>query len=287
MSMSVRNTKIKFIALGSPTAAPLLYPYIAAHPDAMLTNTVTQFFSDASIFARGVSWYEGQFISRKSGRVYGELALEYLANSQAAGLIARTYPNAKLLAIIEDPLVSVRVEYMAARQRGGGALKLSLGEWLDRNPEVLLRSRYGRQLVHYFSYYGVTDLLVVCTKDVQADPLRVVKNVYTHLGLDSEFVPAELRHLVVIEDDGKKPGLIKRMRLFIKKIVTKVAQGIYRFIHRPAPKTETLVQRAAKIPLSPELEAKLKNYFKADVAQLSSLLHRNLSVEWGYVENPD
>jgi hypothetical protein len=47
-------------------------------------------------------------------------------------------------------------------------------------------------------------------------------------------------------------------------------------------KTETASELARRLPLTPELEAKLKDYFRKDVSELSALLHRNLTVEWGF-----
>lgn len=151
--------------------------------------------------------------------------------------------------------------------------------------EVLLRARYGRQLVHYFSFYAPTDLLVLLAADVRADVLGTVQKTYEHLGLDTSFVPLSLRHLIVVEeDDKKKPGFIKRGFRFV---ISLIKAQYHRLIMKLKPKEvkiETSAELARKIELSPELEAFLKDYFRDDVARLSSLLHRNLSVEWGFTE---
>ncbi len=283
--MHARHTAISFIGLGSHTAAPLLYSYISEHPNTCFPSAPTNFFASAKIYAQGVGWYESQFGSCPPGTLRGELSHTYLMSSQAASLIAKTYPNAKLLAVIENPLVSVRVEYVEAVAARRITRQMSLAEFLKKNPEVLLRARYGRQLVHYFSYYAPTDLLVLLASDVRDDVIMSIKKTYEHLGLDTAFVPLTLRHLVVEEeDDKKKPGPIKRAYRFAKNAIKSRYHRIMARLMPKEVKTETAAELARKIELSPELEAFLKDYFREDVAKLSSLLHRNLSVQWGFTD---
>jgi hypothetical protein len=283
--MSARNTLVTFFGLGSHTAVSLLYSYVAEHPQVCLPVHETHFFSDTTILARGVAWYESQFVPRRTRTVCGELAYEYLQNTQSAGLIARTYPNARLFAVIDNPLMSVRVEYADALQRRTISPQVSLAEFLNHNPEVLLRARYGRQLVQYFSFYAPTDLLVLLASDMRADVLKTVATTYKHLGLDAKFVPPTLRHLVVEEvDEKKKPGFIKRGFMALRSVLRVGYSYLVRKIKPKKVAVETAADLARKIPLTPELEAELREYFKTDVAQLSALLHRNLSVEWGFEE---
>ena len=259
-----------------------MYEYIAEHPAACIPKQQTHFFSDATLFAKGVAWYESLFQVKKKRTICGELAFNYLRSGQAAQLIARTYPNAKLLAVIEDPLVCVRMEYILAGEMGGLSKNVSLAQFIKQTPEVLLRAKFGRQLVPYFSYYSTKDLLVLVAQNIAADPLLVIKEVYEHCGLDTAFVPLSLRHLVVVEeDDGKKrPGIIKRTYKKIKHLIkfctTKIAQTLF----PPTVPKETILERAKHVPLSPELESYLKDYYREDVQALSALLHRDFNVEW-------
>jgi len=284
--MKVRQTLVSFFGLGSATATPLLYTYIKEHPEVKLTSESTQFFSDAKIFAKGLAWYESNFKHDQPGSVYGELSGVYLASAQSAGLIARTYPNAKLLAVIENPLVSVRVEYVEARRSRQISPDITLAMFIKRQPEILLKYCYGRQLVHYFSYYSPNDLLVLLASDIRDKPLESLQSVFSHIGLDDKFVPRSLRHLVVVEEDDtkKKPGLIKRQITHLKKGIKFLYGRVNAIIKRPEIPIETAAVLARKIPLTPELEKFLKDYYRKDVEQLTSLLHRNVDVEWGILD---
>ncbi len=281
--MIARKTYISFFGLGSATAAPLLYSYLREHPDLSVPETETEFFSSAKKFAQGTNWYESQIKPSKTAKVFGEFSTAYLASSQAAGLIARTYPNARLLAVIENPLVSVRVAYVMAVKSGQIARQVSLAEFLHRSPEVLLQAKYGRQLRHYFSYYSPNDLLVILAADIRKEPLLLISKVFSHIGVDSSFVPPALRHLVPVEiDETKKPGLLKRGVMLLKKSVVYLYKYLSRLRRKPVTKEETIAEIARRITLSPELEIKLKDYFRSDVIELSSLLHQDLAVLWDF-----
>lgn len=286
--MRAERKRISFIGIGSATAAPLLYSYVRQHPVTYVPDGESHFFSSTEVFKKGVDWYESLFGPHTPGLVYGELAGGYMQNAQAASLIARTYPSAKLIAVVENPLVSVRVAYVEARHDNKITAKTSLAQFLKQNPDVLLNAKYGRQLTHYFSYYAPTDLMVVTAGDVREDPLGVLKAMYEHIGVDPTFVPVSLRYLVPEEfDEKKKPGPIKRNYRKLKKWVSDKYSNLMNFINPPEVPVETASQVARKLPLSPELEAYLKAYYAQDVAVLSRLMHRSLTAQWGFDTESD
>lgn len=281
--MHAQRKLVSFIGLGSASAAPLLYSYIKMHPEVCLPEKETEFFSSTKAYRRGINWYESLFTKNATDFTCGELANNYLPNVQTPSLIARTYPSAKLLAVVENPLVSVRVAYVEARRARTVSPRISLEMFLKQNPDVLLGARYGRQLSHYFSYYSLNDLLVVVASDVRENTLEVIAQVYEHIGVDVSYVPLSLKHLIPEEegDPKKRPGLIKRFFRAIKKLVINFFHALYKKIHPPEVLIETASIVARKIPLSPELETYLKDYYRHDVALLSTLMHRSLSSEWG------
>lgn len=280
--MQAQRKLVSFIGVGAQTTASLLYAYVAEHPLVCLPNGQTHFFSNAKRYAKGIEWYETTFALTKKSVVCGELALSYLHSTQAAALIAKTYPSAKLFAVIEDPLLCVRVSYVEALQSGTISRHISLAQFLKNNPEVLLRAKFGRQLVQYFGYYSTRDLLVLTASEVRDEPILVLKKIFEHIGLDSTFVPLSLRHLVVIEeDDGKKrPGIIKRTYKKIKQGISLLYTKAMKAVFPPNIPKETTMMIAEKIPLSPDLEAYLKDYFRDDVRELSALLHQDFNVRW-------
>lgn len=285
--MQAKRKKVSFIGIGASAAPALLYSYIKTHPELYVLPEETTFFSNTKVFAKGILWYEAQFAAAAPGLIAGELATKYLQNIQSAGLIARLLPDVRLLAVIENPLIVVRVAYVEARRAQTISAKVSLAQFLKQNPEVLQSARYGRQLTPYFGYYAPTDFLVVTAEEVRTNTLAVLKNTFLHLGVTETFVPQILTHLIP-EDENEvkfKPGLIKRTF----RLIGRGIRGIYRLIARkinpPDLPIETAFAVAKRLPLSPELREFLKKYYREDVAVLSRLLHRNLDIEWGIAED--
>jgi hypothetical protein len=282
--MKAAHKKVAFIGIGAGLAPALLYSYLRSHPKVCTPKESTEFFSNIKVFAQGLAWYESQFKDCPPGMIVGELAYEYLQSAPAAGLIARTLPHTQLLAVVENPLLAVRVAYVEARKNNLISAKVSLAQFLKDNREVMQSVRQGRQLSQFFQYYSPTDLLVFTADDVRTEPLKAVSTTYEHIGVDPKFIPLELKYLV--EDDEadakKKPGLIKRGFRAIKKIITWPYHTILTKTKKPAVSVEIAFEVAKRIPLSPELEQYLKDYYREDVAILSRLMHRNLGYEWGF-----
>lgn len=282
--MKAQRRFVSFFGLGSVFAAPLFYSYLREHPQICVPENEIDFFSQPKLYTKGLDWYESQFGKCEAGIVYGELSGYYLKNAGAASLIARAYPNAKLFAVVENPVVSVKVAYIEAMRDKLIPTKMTLAAFIKQYPEVLRAALYGQQLVQYYSYYSPNDLWVVTAADVREDPLGITKKAYDYLGVDNTYAPQTLRHLIVEEepDPKKRPGLIKRT---IKWLRSTVVASYRKIINRLLPTkeipVETASQAARAMVIAPELETYLHNYYKADVAVLSRLLHRNLASEWG------
>jgi hypothetical protein len=284
--MQAQRKLISFIGLGVGSIASTLYEYVRAHPEAYIPKTGTNFFSDINIYAEGIDWYESNFSGYKSGQKCGELSDNYLEIVSAISLIARTYPSAKLFAVIENPLIAVRVAYVEAKRSNKISPEVTLDFFLKHHSDILTRYRYGRQLTQYFSYYSHNDLMVVTASDVSEDPLNTIAILYEHVGLDKKFIPITLKYLVPEDEDEPKrrPGIIKRTFKFLFKNIKRVYIFIMHKIKAPKVLPDSVLVEARNLSLSPDTEKFLKDYYRQDVLVLSSLLHRNFDVEWGFRE---
>jgi hypothetical protein len=80
----------------------------------------------------------------------------------------------------------------------------AIAELLD--PDVLERTRveqaatdsyvvwgeYGRILGGYYDVFGAGQLMVVFLDELSRDPAGVMRSLYSHLGVDSDFIPSDL-----------------------------------------------------------------------------------------------
>jgi hypothetical protein len=279
-----KRDKVSFIGIGASLAPALLYSYIKAHPQVITPTEETDFFSNTKIYAEGIIWYESQFPKKNGGTVCGELSFTYMQGAQSASLIAKTLPNAKLIAVVEDPLLAVRVAYVEARKNKIIGANVSVAQFLKQNPDILNTACHGKQLTHYFTYYAPIDLLVLVAEEIRQDPLKAIKQVYEHIGVDSNFVPLQLVHLVPEEEPDlkKKPGIIKRNYRKLKLKITRFKRTLALRINPTTVPAEQAFAVAKRIPLAPDLKEFLLSYYSEDVATLSRLMHRSMTHEWGF-----
>lgn len=279
--MRAERTTISFLGLGAKEVSSLIFSYLKAHPQVCTPNKEIGFFNQARLYAKGMDWYEEQIgvTNQKNKYSFGELSTTYLESAQVPALIAKAYPDAKLVAVIDNPLNALRIEYVEARYRRHIAPSISFTQFIKQNPNLLVRYCFGRHLTQYFSYYAHTNLLVLLADEVAAAPLPTVTAVYQHLDLDLSFVPVSLR-VEEEEEETKKPGWLTRGFRSLKKKIKNTINKIRHSLENPARPVDTVRQMALRVPLSPELAKFLKDYYQKDVKILSNLLHRNLNVEW-------
>lgn len=287
-----------FIGLGGEASGSgFLYTYIAEHPAVILTDRDTRFFCDDTHFSRGTVWYEGQLTAGRSHQIRGEAAFGYLACPQSAERIVRTYPDAKLLAVVCDPIDRVCREYRRAKETGRIARQMSMARYLEVEPQALERGLFGAQLERYFDYYSSLQLYICVHEDRFVQPIEYVQSVYTFLEVDQTYVPKALRQFVPPNNDEKKhpwywpfvrlvtlPLRLLRLDRLAYWVWPTLRRQIRRFYTRPTmphSRSSLAIPPPLKQSLDPELRSILEEYYGHDVRVLSRLLHRDLNTEWG------
>ena len=154
---------------------------------------------------RGWDWYAQQFPAGRQG-LTGEATPYYLFHPLAAERIARHCPNARLIALLRDPVQRSLTQYFHARRLGFEPLELEAAlaaepQRLEGAEEVLARgerhlshqehsylsrSRYGPQLERYAALFPPHQLLLLRSEAFFADPAGTAALVWRFLGLDPE-----------------------------------------------------------------------------------------------------
>lgn len=199
--------------------------WLLEHPDvsslfpARETRKGTYFF-DVN-YSRGEGWYRSHFptkaslqlqAKRKGRRVLiGEATPYYLHSIHAAERAYEAAPNAKIIAILRDP-VDRAFSHWTERTRNGvetlafeAALAAEPERLADEEPRMLADSSYVSFAHQHFSYidqgryvYGlsrwldafpVEQVLVLRSEDMYADPGKIYGQVLEFLGL-SNYEPA-------------------------------------------------------------------------------------------------
>ena len=163
-----------FIIVGTQKGGTsLLYRLLVRHPLVEPAATKELHFFDNN-FSEGLSWYKRYFPQSKRiedrKTVSGEATPSYLFDPLVPERMAKTVPDARLIALLRNPVERAYSQYQMQLRRGYEAR--SFGEAIQQEmagkrgrAEYLARGRYAEQLERFEHFAHRDRLLVMKTED--------------------------------------------------------------------------------------------------------------------------
>jgi hypothetical protein len=196
-----------FLILGAQKAGTTaLYAYLRWHPDITGPSFKEVSFFDRH-YAQGERWYRAHLPLRRRGLV-GEASPSYLFHPLAPERVARMLPNARLIALLRDPVERAFSHYQHEVALGREPLPFEAAieqedermrgevEHMVRDPSYFShawwnytyvgRGRYADQLERWFASFPKEQLLVVLTDELSADTAGTYRRVLDFLGADAQ-----------------------------------------------------------------------------------------------------
>ena len=209
-----------FLVIGAQrSGTTTLYDLLVQHPDVRAARTKEVHYFDLH-HDRGPAWYRSNFpLHMGSGDrpwLTGEASPLYLFHPLAAARAAAEVPDARLLAVLRNPVDRAFSHYQ--HERAKGREPLSFADAVDqelartasgwrravsgapatdralRSYSYVARGHYAEQLARWLGVFAADQLLVVRAEDLFTDPATQIKKVFDHLDLPS-FPGLECRHL--------------------------------------------------------------------------------------------
>jgi hypothetical protein len=274
---------IHFIGIGAQrTGTSWTYACLYEHPEICAPIKEIHFFSRPR-YAEGLAWYEAHFKKCKEGQRVGEFSTSYLYSEEASARIHSAYPEAKIIAILRDPIERARSQYGNAVKGGAVPESMSFEEYYTTDESVLAQGLYAQQLARYFTHFKREQVLVLIHEDAKKDPKEYIQSIYRFLGVDDTFIPSMLHETINNTRVPKNIALERRMHLFSEFLRR---NGLDAFVH--AVRRSGLPEMVRKVNTKPKNSQRetfdrstFVPHFKDDVAELSRMLGRDLSTEWG------
>jgi hypothetical protein len=201
-----------FIIIGAQKGGTTsLYDYVVQHPDVRAAVGKGLHFFDEH-HARGAAWYRSNFpvLPERLGArprplpLTGEASPDYMSHPLVPARVAALVPRVRLIALLRDPVARAQSHYHHERSRGREPL--SFAEALDREEERLRgelervgfdetrshalrhssyasRGVYVDQLARWLQHFPRSQLLVLRSEDLYADPEATTHQVFAFLGL--------------------------------------------------------------------------------------------------------
>jgi hypothetical protein len=204
---------LDFVIIGAgKSGTTTLHQYLSRHPDIdMPPEKEIPFFSRNELYERG--WDEfarACFLQAGSRRFCGKATPDYMLHSAVPARLHRTFPDAKLIAILRHPVERAYSHWKMHARNGiedrsfeaatAALLKSAPTHAVDSfeiSPEnaaetYIIGGLYGRILERWFDLFSRDQMLVLFTEDLANDPLTILQRIHEFLGVSADFVPRNL-----------------------------------------------------------------------------------------------
>jgi Sulfotransferase family len=238
--------------------------------------------------------YLALFEAAAPGQRVGEASPSYLRSSEAAGLIAKARPDARIIAILREPASFVRSLHLHLIREGveqeKDLARAFANETIERGGMRVKRYsdhvRYVEQLRRYHALFPREQVLVLIYDDFRDDNEGTIRAVSRFLGVDDSLP------LAALEANPTRSVRSPRLQRATRRIARgegPLSRALMAAIARIAPSGRARLRalRARLIfaeppPPSADVMLMLRRRFKGEVVALSEYLGRDLVRLWGY-----
>jgi hypothetical protein len=155
---------------------------VMTHPDFFVHRDGLSFHDYDAQFEEYLAWYRSMFAGAQPGQLIGEDTTTYLLSPDAPRRIASLLPDAKLIAILRNPVDRTYSQYL--HNARSGRHFVSFERALRTNPGALMvQGFYAEQLERYRGFLNAGQMLVLFFEDFTEDPMRELRRVCDFLGL--------------------------------------------------------------------------------------------------------
>jgi len=270
---------VDFIFLGpSKTASTWIYEAIRSHPSLFVPVTKDIYFFD-KYYDRGAAWYDGFFSNAPPGSLCGELSHDYFCNPLAIRRIHAGNPGVKLICCLRNPFERAYSSYQHLVRVGMFAG--SFEEALEKFPFIVDEGKYGTNLRNILYLFDRDSLLILDFDELESDPARFARRIFSFLGVDEDFVPEVLHRKVNVARDARSvalAGIAKRLALLLRKLGysnllgrLKHSRFVNWLVYRPAAN----IQKKSKEPV--DYPEQLVRLYDAELDGLSRLMGTDYS----------
>lgn len=228
--------------------------------------------------------YEALFDGVTTERAAGEVSPGYLASVHVAPRIARRIPDARLIAILRNPVDRAWARFVGRRRDGleprtdfHQIIRDELREPLDRDVAFgtyLASGVSHRFLSSYFASFPREQIRIHLFEDLTNDPAAVAADLFSFIGVDPGFAPDTSRR------HNRSGGVIRSpVRRWLWTRSVRLREAL-----RPAlPQTlrdvtfDLFASDLERTSIDPDLRGELTALFRQDTERLQELLGRDLS----------
>lgn len=282
-----------FFVLGAAkSGTTALYHYLKQHPAIYMSPLKETGFFDAegeALDFRGpgdmdrplpinnLDDYQEQFKGVSGEVAIGEACTDYLYSPKAPERIYHYIPDAKLIAILRDPAERAFSQFLGNSRDGYEPLEdfdLAIQEEDNRIANrwhlrwhYKQRGFYCQQLLRYHRLFDKNQIKIYLYEDYLSNPTCFLRDIFTFLGVDSDFVP-NMSHRYNAAPMFPKNKLLHALLLDFRNRLPKGKRFLNPLINR----------NLSYYQMNLRVRKKLIHDYQEDVLKLQDLIDRDLSM---------
>lgn len=234
---------------------------------------------------RDLDSYYALFSGAAGEQAIGEASTSYLPSEEAPLRIAQLVPDAKLLAILRNPVDRAYSQHMHHVRDGREPLD-TFEEALDAEASRMKEGwgvfwchkrsgLYAEQLQRYYDHFDKDQIQVYLFEDLKEHPIKTVQCIFSFLEIDSSFEPGSS---VQYSTTGR-PRSRALHTLLGGGPANRGASLVGRFLPERLKHAIIRVRNRnlSKPELATETRRQLQDFFRTDILKLQDLIDRDLS----------
>ena len=300
-----------FFIVGAPKCGTTaLYQYLSRHPQIFMPvkkepHYFAQDFQTSGLTAYVQDWkaYLALFDEAQDAACIGEASVFYLYSEDAADKIRQRIPDAKIIAMLRNPVEMIYSLYHQELFAGNEVLstfeealaaeaqrKQGIGIPVRSTAKKLFYREIGRysvQLERYISCFGRENVHVIIYDDFKHDTATAVRDTLHFLEVDTHFdteyivynANKEARITALNRFFFRPPAWYDVMRSAARRIIPQATRNtVNQFIKR----LNTSIKSRPALRVATRQQLTLE--FQPEVERLSKLLNRDLT-HWSHIEH--
>ncbi len=193
----MKEPKVDFIGIGSLKAATSsVAQLLHEHPEICISvpkeiRYFNTYFRDQEYNKnsnKSLTWYHGHFKHCAINSIKGEFSPNYLTDKDAPRRIFETFPEAKLILCIRNPVNRAYSDYQMLKHYTFRE-SLSFSQAIRKNPKYLENGSYAKHLERYLEYFDLKNIQVVKFEDFKKNPINEIQKLYHFLGAEPNYLP--------------------------------------------------------------------------------------------------
>ncbi|MEP1871782.1 MAG: sulfotransferase domain-containing protein [Paraglaciecola sp.] len=275
--MSKEEFCVDFIGIGSgKCGSTWVYENIVQHPEVFSGNPKEiHYFSDL-YESQNFEWYRSLF-SGAEDKLKGEFSISYMYHPDAAQRIYERFPDAKIIAMVRDPVERTYSDFQHFIRKGDVPKDYPFAEFI-KDTDKLKFGYYTAYLEPFYQLFPKENILVLVLEEMQHDLAGCYREIFEFIGVeDSSFLPEGVENK---RNQGMNYRFLKLESILVRSYRFMARRGLTGFAERlkrsgVAQFIRRLNAKSAPLPdMDNDSRQKLNQFFAEEQNKLVEMLGR-------------